>query len=291
MVNVFKSAVALAVASTAPSALAQIGPLEPGGKLLLTRGISSVDGAGGGGLTPWALITGNETDRGVGATAHLSHVRVNDFSLTSYGAAIGLRDRLEVSWSRQELDTREAGEALGLGESFSFGQDIYGAKLRLIGDAVYDQDRWLPQVAAGVLWKQSDEPDLVRALGAEDDNGIDLYLSATKLILSQSLIANATLRYSDANQGGLLGYGGLEGASIQPEVSLGYLVTRKLAVGGEYRFKPDNLAFAREDDFMDLFAAYAVNPALTLTAGYAGLGSVATFDGQRGVYLSAQIGF
>lgn len=291
MVNVSKPALALVVASAALPAFAQIGPVEPGGKLLLTRGVTSLEGAGGGGLTPWALITGNETDRGIGASAHLSLVRVSDFSLTSYGAAIGLRDRVEFSWSRQELDTREAGAALGLGEGFTLGQDIYGAKLRLFGDAVYDQDRWMPQISAGVLWKSSDEPDLVRALGAGDESGSDIYISATKLILSESLLANATLRYTDANQGGLLGHGGGDGAALQPEVSLGYFVTRRLAVGGEYRFKPDTLAFAREDDFMDLFAAYAVNPALTLTAGYARLGSIATFDDQRGVYLSAQVGF
>ena len=43
--------------------------------------------------------------------------------------------------------------------------------------------------------------------------------------------------------------------------------------------------------FFDFFGAYAVNENLTLTAGYADLGSVALFDEQRGLYLSAQIGF
>ena len=262
---------------------------EPGGKLLLTRGISTLEGAGGGALTPWALITGNETDRGIGASAHYSYVTVEDFGVESLGGAVGLYDRFEVSYSRMTFDTREAGAALGLGEGFEFAQDIWGAKLRVAGDAVYGQDTWLPQIALGAEYKQSNRDGLVQALGADDDKGVDFYASATKLFLAESLLANATLRYTKAHQTGLLGFG--DEATVQPEFSLGYMLSRRLIVGGEYRFKPDELAFAAEDDFFDIFGAYAVNPNLTLTAGYADLGSVALFEKQRGLYLSAQIGF
>ncbi len=273
--------------AVAPACAAQT--LEPGGKLLLTRGISSLEGAGGGALTPWALITGNETDRGIGASAHYSYAALEDFDVTSLGGALGLYDRFEVSYSRMTFDTREAGAALGLGEGFEFAQDIWGAKLRVAGDAVYGQDTWMPQVAVGAEFKSSNRDGLVQALGADDDTGVDVYASATKIFLSESLLANATLRYTKAHQTGLLGFG--EDASLQPEFSLGYMLSRRLIIGGEYRFKPDDLAFATEDDFFDIFGAYAAGPNLTLTAGYADLGSVALFDKQRGLYLSAQIGF
>lgn len=273
----------------APVCAAQIIPHEAGGKLLLTRGISNLEGAGGGALTPWALITGNETERGIGATAHYSYVTLEDFDITSYGGAVGFYDRFEVSYSQMAFDTREAGAALGLGEGFEFKQDIWGAKLRLAGDAVYGQDTWLPQIAVGAEFKQSNQEALVGALGADDHEGVDVYASATKLFLAESLLANATLRYTKAHQTGLLGFG--DEGSVQPEFSLGYMLSRRLVIGGEYRFKPDELAFATEDDFFDFFGAYAVNENLTLTAGYADLGSVALFDKQRGLYLSAQIGF
>ena len=65
----------------------------------------------------------------------------------------------------------------------------------------------------------------------------------------------------------------------------------RLIVGGEYRAKPDNLAFAKEDDWFDIYAAYAVNENISLTAAWADLGSIATFEDQRGLYLSVQIGF
>ncbi|OYW91182.1 MAG: hypothetical protein B7Z13_13210 [Caulobacterales bacterium 32-67-6] len=40
-----------------------------------------------------------------------------------------------------------------------------------------------------------------------------------------------------------------------------------------------------------MFAAYAVNKNLSITAAYADLGDIATFEDQRGLYLSIQAGF
>jgi hypothetical protein len=72
---------------------------------------------------------------------------------------------------------------------------------------------------------------------------------------------------------------------------VGYLLRRNLLVGAEYRTKPDNLDFAREDDAFDIYAAYAFNKNVSLTAAYVDLGSIATFEDQRGLYLSLQVGF
>ncbi|KPP82374.1 MAG: Hypothetical protein HLUCCA04_06440 [Oceanicaulis sp. HLUCCA04] len=266
---------------------------ETGGKLLLTRGITEVGGAGGGGITPWAVITGNETDRGIGGTVHYTRLDLPDFTFQSYGAAIGLFDRVEFSYARQEFDTGATGGALGLGNGFTFAQDIWGAKLRVAGDAVYGQDRWMPQIAVGVQYKQNDQGAVIGAVGGDSASGYDLYASATKLYLSQSLLVNVTARLTNANQNGLLGFGGDLGTdhTLQGEVSVGYMISRRLVVGAEYRFMPDNLGFARQDDWYDLFAAYAVNEHLTLTAAWADLGSIATFGEQRGLFLSIQAGF
>lgn len=279
------------------SAAAQSAPsrfdLETGGKLLLTRGISEVGGAGGGGLTPWALITGNATDRGVGGTAHYTRLELPDYSFQSYGAALGLYDRFEFSYARQEFDTGGTGALLGLGDGFTFAQDIWGAKVRLAGDAVYDQDRLMPQIALGVQYKRNNQGAVITAIGGEEDSGYDVYLSGTKLFLAQSLLVNATARLTNANQNGLLGFGGDQGDAhtLHGELSAGYMLSRRLIIGGEYRFMPDNLGFARQDDWCDLFVAFAVNEHLTVTAAWADLGSIATFDRQRGVFLSLQAGF
>ena len=46
-----------------------------------------------------------------------------------------------------------------------------------------------------------------------------------------------------------------------------------------------------EDDWIDLFAAYALTDNVTLTAAYVDLGSIATFEKQRGGFFSAQLAF
>jgi hypothetical protein len=284
------SCVVAVLALVAPANAQEI---ETGGKLRLTRGISTIEGQGGGGLTPWALITGDETDRGVGATAHVTAVALPDYSFLSYGAALGLLDRIELSYTRQEFDTEDVGAALGLGEGFTFGQDVFGAKLRVAGDAIYDQDRWLPQIALGANWKRNDQGAVLAAIGAGGDEGWETYASATKILLDRSLLLNGTLRWTNANQTGLLGYGGnLNGDhELMAEASIGWLLNRHFLVGGEYRMKPDNLAIAQEDDWLDLYAAWSINRTLTLTGAYADLGSIVAFDGQRGFYLSLQAGF
>ncbi len=272
---------------------AHAGEMREGGKLLLTHGVSNIEGAAGGGLASWAVIAGDETRDGVGGEAHATYVGLPDYRLTDFGAAVGLFDRIELSYARQGFDTGATGAKLGLGRGFTFHQDVYGAKLKLFGDAVYDQDSWLPQLAVGVQYKHNDRAAIITAVGGKHDDGTDVYLAATKVILDQGLVLNATVRLTKANQTGLLGFGGDRSDSYSPqfEGSVGYLVSRRLVLGGEYRSKPDNLGFARENDWFDVFGAYALSPNLSVTAAYVDAGSVATFRGQRGVYLSLQAGF
>src|SRR3954463_1391083 len=71
------------------------------GKLLATGGVSQAEGAGGGGLTPWALITGYGTRDSYGANLHATAIRTQDYGLDSYGVAVGLADRVELSLARQ----------------------------------------------------------------------------------------------------------------------------------------------------------------------------------------------
>ncbi len=263
------------------------------GKLLLTQGITTIEGSSGGGLASWATISGYETGDGVGANAHETYVDLNNYSLQDFGASVGLFNRVELSYTREAFDTGATGAKLGLGRDFTFDQDVYGAKVRLVGDLVYDQDTWLPQIAAGVQYKVNDRSEIIHAVGGESAQGTDYYVSATKLFLAQSVVADATLRLTKANQTGLLGFGGDKNNSYSPEFegSLGYLLTRHLVVGGEYRTKPDNLGFAKEDAWWDAFAAYAIDKHLSVTGAYTNLGDIATVKNQNGFLVSLQAGF
>ncbi len=146
-------------------------------------------------------------------------------------------------------------------------------------------------------------------LGAKR-NGTDLYVSATKLFLGQSLLLNGTLRATKANQNGLLGFGATAGGnenrySLQPEFSVGYLLSKNVVVGAEYRFMRNKLESAgraaglanglRSEDWKDIYVAWAPTKNFSLTLAYVDLGVIvpATTGGrkQAGYYISAQLAF
>ncbi len=275
------------------------------GKLLATGGVSQVEGAGGGGLVPWALISGYETRDGVGVTVHDTYVPLHDFTLHSPGIAVGLWDRLELSYAadlfRIDNDNLTPG---GLAKGHTLHQDVFGAKLRVAGDAIYDQDSWWPQIALGAQYKRSADKPLLQAVGARDSSGVDVYAAASKLLLAESLLVNGTLRLTRANQFGLLGFGGPNHDGYQPEIeaSLAYLLSKRLVVGAEFRSKPNNLSkfagalpIAPEGNAYDLFVAYFLNKNVSLTAALVDLGkiadvSLAPLGIDRGLEPSSQTG-
>jgi hypothetical protein len=291
-------AAALAVALSAPAWAGD-------GKLLLTGGVSTIDGAAGGGLTPWAVTGSYATQGEFGASAFVTAARTQDYGLGAYGAALSWGDRIEATLARQDFDTRNNLAPLGLG-GLHLKMDVAGLKVRLAGDAVLDSDRWLPQIAVGVLHKGVDAgalaPTLTGPLGA-GRSGTEFYLSATKLFLASGVLVNATLRSTSANQGGLLGFGGAQagGRRWQPEMSVAWLASRSLAFGVEARVKPDNLDHSvlgdgalKEDDWFDAFVAWAPNKHLSLTLAWVDLGRIVPAlqpRRQQGAYLSAQVAF
>ena len=290
--------IALLLAATfgAGAALAQTTPDM--GKLTATGGVSQVEGAGGGGLAPWALISGYGTRDSWGANAHYTRVTTQDYSLDTYGVAVGIADRVEVSLATQDF----RGSLAPLNE-LRIKQDIVGVKVKLIGDAVYDQDMLLPQIAVGAMAKRNKGigglgalgVTKVTQLGAKDENGVDYYVAATKVLLDQSLLLNGTVRATKANQMGLLGFGGDKGDSYQAklEVSAAYMINRKLVAGVEYRMKPRNLGVDNERAYWDAFVAWFPSKHVSVTAAYAVLGDITVFNPvrQRGAYLSVQTGF
>lgn len=279
--------------------------LAADGKLLLTGGVSSVDGAAGGGITPWAVIGSYATRGEFGASAFVSVARTQDYGLRVAGAAVAWDERIEVSLAQQEFDAADNLRALGL-RGLRLKQDIVGLKLRVAGDAVLDADSPMPQIALGLLHKRSDAaalgPTLFGPLGARD-SGTEAYVSATKLFLAQGLLVNATLRWSNANQNGLLGFGGAQSSRrrLHPELSIAWLLSRRLAIGAEYRAKPDHLnrsvlgtGALKEDDWWDLFIAWAPNKTVSITLACVDLGHIAPAvqpRHQRGAYVSAQLAF
>lgn len=275
------------LAGWSTSALAE----TTGGRILATGGASPIEGGGGGGIVPWAVIAGYGEAGQWGASASITHVATDDYRLDVQSAALGWGNRIELSLARQEFSLPTLAAALAL-PTDRFRQDVVGLKLRLAGDLIYDR---LPQIAAGIQHKRQRDFLVPSLVGAQDDSDSDLYLSASKLFLAaaggRNLLTNLTLRSTRANQTGLLGFGGdaRRGRSLVAEASVALLLNRRWALGYEYRQKPDNLAFAREDDWQDAFLAWFPNKRIAWVAAYADLGDIATLDAQRGWYLSLQV--
>lgn len=263
-------------------------------KLLLTGGVSSIDGAAGGGLTPWALTGSYASEHEIGATAYATRVVLRDYALTGVGAAVAWNDRVELSLGRQEFN------ASVVVPQTTLRLDIVGAKVRLAGDAILNSDSWMPQIAFGFEAKSLSPGDAVGgvldSVGAKRQ-GVDYYVSATKLFLAEAVLVNVTLRASKANQNGLLGFGSAQHSAygLKPEASVAWLARRDLAFGVELRTQSNNLRFAgegfRADTWRDVFIAWAPSKHMSLTAAWVDLGNIVGHERQTGPYLSAQLGY
>lgn len=261
----------------APVALADIGS-----RIWATGGVTTIEGSAGGGLVPWALLGSYADDEEWGGIVALSRAEVDDYTLSVTGAGLNWNNRVEVTVARQTLEPTD------------LNQDIFGIKIRLAGDVLYSP--W-GQWSAGLQLKRQRDFTIPDAIGAREDSGTDVYFSGSKVffaaVFGRNLLVNATARGTRANQGGLLGFGGdlNNGYEVMAEAGVGVFINRQWLVGAEYRQKPDNLSFAREDDWWDVFVAWVPDRRLAVTAAFVNLGDIARLPDQQGVYLSLQGSF
>ena len=256
------------------------------GKIIATAGLTQVEGSGGGGLVPWAILSGYDTQDQISVGAFNTQVNVDDYRLQSWGVNASFYDRVELSVAQQTFDLTTLGGDLR--------QNIIGAKVRLYGDVIYSQ--W-PQVSLGVQYKRLIDQntgvssETTKALGANSNHGIDLYMAMTKvhlgLIYGYNFVWNLNFRATKANEMGLLGFGGSKNKNYQvmAEGSAGILLNEHVVIGFEYRQKPNNLGL-KEADWKDIFIAYIPNKNMSLTFAWTELGSIAGLKNQNGLYAS-----
>lgn len=252
-------------------------------RILATGGLNNIEGVAGGGITPWAVISGYSSTDEWGFSSSASRVELDDFSLNSYNFSVSYDNRIEVGYATQNLDV----EPLGL----DINQDIFSAKVRLYGDLIYTD--W-PQISVGLLHKSNDDFTVPELLGGKSRSGTDYYVAASKLFLNgpggYNWLTNTTFRYSEANQNGLLGFGSQSGSSKKwlAEASIAVLPTESIAIGIEYRQQPDALSAVEEDSWKDFFVAWFINKNVSVTAAYVDLGSIAGIPQQNGYYINLQ---
>lgn len=254
-----------------------------GSRVVATGGGTTIEGSAGGGIVPWAVINGYSSSDEWSATAMATGVYVDDFTLNVIGASLSFDNRFELSVARQTFDLDTMGGELG--------QDIFGVKYKLAGELLYTA---MPQITLGAQYKRVDDFAISQAVGARDDWGLDVYIAASKVffdaVAGRNLLLNGTVRATKANQTGLLGFGTQASNDYQfvLEASAAVLLTDNVALGIEYRQKPNELAFAREDDWQDVFLAWFINKHLSVVTAYANLGSIAGFADQQGWYVSVE---
>ena len=251
------------------------------GKLIGTAGLMQVEGSGGGGIVPWATLAGYDSQDEVSFSAVATQVDVDDYQLNMLGVAASFYDKVEISVAQQRFDLTTLGGEIK--------QNIFGLKYRVYGDVVFSE---MPQITLGVQHKRLEDKVIAGAVGADDnDSGTDFYVAATKVhlgaVAGYNLVWNLTARATKANQMGLLGYGGVKNKDyeVMLEGSLGVLFSRHLAVGVEYRQKPDNLGLG-EQDWRDIFVTYIPSKDFSVTLAWADLGSIAGAKDQQGLYIS-----
>lgn len=267
--------------------------LADNGRLIATGGASSIEGSAGGGITPWAVISGYGEQDEWGATAFATHVNLRNYNLDVAGLALAYGNRIELSYAHQRFDISTLQHRLSLPDD-NLSQDVFGAKVRLFGDLIYDS---LPQVSLGIQYKHQNDFLIPSLVGAARDSDVEGYLTASRLFMGAAfgynLVVNGGVRYSRANETGLLGFGGdrRDTRSLLKEGSMAVLFNPHWAMGFEYREKPDNLSFAGESDWADVFLGYFPNKHLSVVLAYARLGEIATLEDQNGTYLSIQGSF
>lgn len=257
-------------------------PVLAGSKVIATGGATNVEGNSGGGIVPWATINGYSSSDEWSVNTFAARVGVDDFTLDSYGVGASFNNQWELSFARQTFDLDTIGGELK--------QDIVGVKYKVAGELLYTA---MPQISVGVLFKKNRDFALPAAVGAGDDSGYEFYVAASKVffdaIAGRNLLLNATVRSTDAHQTGLLGFGG-DGVSrkLMFESSAVLLLNYNLAIGTEFKQKPNQLGFADEQHWRDVFAAWFINKNASVVLGYVDLGDIAGLTEQTGFYVSLE---
>jgi len=258
------------------------GSLMAGSKVIATGGATTIEGNSGGGIVPWASINGYSSSDEWSVNTFAARVGVDDFTLNAYGIGASYDNSWELSLAKQQFKLDTIGGELR--------QDIIGVKYKLAGELLYTA---MPQISLGVQFKKNRDFALPAAVGAGDDSGYEVYVAASKVffdaVAGRNLLLNATVRSTDAHQTGLLGFGGA-GAErkLLLETSAVVLLNYNLALGAEFKQKPNQLAFADEQHWRDLFAAWFINKNASVVLGYVDLGDIAGLTEQTGFYLSLE---
>lgn len=174
-------------------------------------------------------------------------------------------ERIEVSYSQQEVDIRTLGDVT---------KDNFGTKLLLVEENSWDQ-LWMPAISMGSVIKHTSDNPYKNSDGVHS-SGYDIYLVASKLITQTPLplLFSGGVMSTDSRGTGVFGYA--DERDVTGFWNLDVILHKNLALGVEFKqgakYKHDGSIW-EDENYWDLHLAWFVNSKLTLVAAYVDAGS------------------
>ena len=258
----------------------------------------NIEGEGGGGISPWAyLINPPEKGKMIGKPSIAAWQWIgNGYNFTFQSIAMNLFNRVELGFGVMDLDISEMRDDLFSATTLDLNEDhvrVFHIHAKVLA---LNESEYIPAVAfsAGYKWNtEMDELDkrlggVFSSIGYDNDSSAEFTAVATKTIpWAIPTIVSAGVRLSRGHQLGLLGFSNKWSANFESTIAI--LPSEKVAVGFEYKQKPDRMQSLgslglntgrqqdftfREDDFIDWFFCYMPTSKLSFIIAWATIGNV-----------------
>lgn len=260
--------------------------------------LHSIEGFSGVFLTETAyLVNPPQEGSAIGLPVVGTHwTQINEKELFGATLTVNLFGRAELGYSYQRLSLGDWDNKVERATGLRIGDEAVqlhtvGARLMVLREGEWDTT-WVPALTFGVRYKKNTDiadidDDLLgtaKALGVDDDEGIDVTLMASKTfagILPKPFILSAGVRATEAINAGFVGFS--DDYSYVFEGNAIFFITDRLVFAAEYRQMPHELKrlgdlVKPEDDWWSVAFAYVCTNNLTVTAGFANVGRV--LDGE-----------
>jgi hypothetical protein len=285
-----------------PRAFAQEAPPEEPPPLP----IHTIEGVGGGGITPMAYLVNPRDESYVFGkpTASLSYVNLGQKNLDSIAVTETLFGRIELGYAANRFGLGTLPDDIRDLTPYDIRTDDvwlhhFNVRALLVKENTCFGGIALPAITAGVHFKYNDGiaeinqrlDNSLTSIGYRHDNGQDYTLTATKTFakgFGRPLIATAGLRLSEAANLGYLGFGDAYHASFEGNVA--YLLTDQILFAYEVRQKSSPYGeipglIGDEDTWQAVDIVLLLNKHTTLAAAWTPLGTLANTDENGGWFL------
>lgn len=275
--------------------------------------IHTIEGVGGGGITPMAYLVnpGDECHVFGKPAASLSYVNLGRKNLDALAVTETVFQRIEFGYAANRfglgtlpMDIRNATVSVANPTGIDIQQnDVWLHHFNVRALLVKENTRFggiaLPAITAGIHFKYNDGiahinqrlDDALSGIGYRHSNGEDYTLTATKTFpeaFGRPLIATAGLRLSEAANLGFLGFA--EGYHASFEGNVAYLLTDRLLFAYEFRQKSSPYGeipglIGDEDNWHAVDLVFLLNKHTTLAAAWVPVGTLANTDENGGCFL------